>query len=88
MLELAATGGAQRVGGEAVDVAELADGRLVEQGQCVGGKGRRLAVGELQAVVDVLGRVLGPGVLQRDAAVDAAPKGAMDAETEAAPEVG
>ena len=79
----------ERIGGDAVDVAQAAIGRLVHEGdgiavEGVGGVGTACV---LKSLLDVLGGVVGCGLSEMQAGMNARPEGAVTAETQAGVEL-
>jgi hypothetical protein len=87
-LELSAGGEAESVGGEAVEVAQAAEGRLVEHREGVRRDDGAGGPGGLKPVFDVLYGILGLGFAEAESAVDARPQRAVLAQGQALPELG
>ena len=74
--------------GEAIDIAQATGAGLVEQGEGAAAEDLAIAASSGEAVTDVLSGVVGHGGAAAEAAVDAAPQGAIAAEVEPVPELG
>jgi len=78
----------ERVGGDAVDVAQAPVGFLVDEGDGVGREERAVGAGAFESVRRVLGGVAEGGLAEREPGVDAGPEGAILGEGEALPGLG